>query len=302
MSINPIPRLLFFGTGGIFSRLVLERLLAQGHKMAAIIVAGQFLEDWRLLAPPPPLQTELLLVPSFVGNSIVEVGWREGIPVYEVSRLADSALMMIKELQPTAILVACWPTRLPNALLKLPQWGCLNVHPSLLPAFRGPVPLFWQRRAGLREGGVTIHLMSPQLDKGHILAQAPLPLPDGASGQELDAHAAQVGGQQLGHVLDTLYSGTATPYPQPAGGSYQSWPTQKDFIVPTSWRALHAWNFMQAAAEWHTPFTIQPLGQKQPLTVERALEFSPSASLNAPLLYQEDSIAVQFTPGIVWVS
>jgi methionyl-tRNA formyltransferase len=150
--------------------------------------------------------------------------------------------------------------------------------------------------------GVTIHLMSPQLDKGDILAQAPLPLPDGASGQELDAHAAQVGGQQLGHVLDTLYRGIATPYPQPEGGSYQSWPTQKDFIVPTSWRALHAWNFMQAAAEWHTPFTIQALGQKQPLTVERALEFNPSASLNAPLLYQKDSIAVQFTPGIVWVS
>lgn len=301
MSINRIPRLLFFGTSGLFSRIVLERLLAEGHKMAAIVVAGQFIEDWRLLAPPAPLQTELLLLPSFVGNSIIEVGWREGIPVYEVSRLAESALMMLKGLQPTAILVACWPSRLPNGLLRLPEWGSLNVHPSLLPAFRGPVPLFWQRRAGLREGGVTIHLMSSQLDKGHILAQAPLPLPDGASGQALDAHAAQVGGQELSYVLDTLYSGTATPYPQATGGSYQSWPAQKDFIVPTNWTALHAWNFMRAAAEWHTPFTIQPLGQKQPLTVQRALEFNPSARLNAPLVYQEDRIGVQFREGSVWV-
>lgn len=301
MSINRIPRLLFFGTRGIFSRLVLEGLLAQGHKMAAIMVAGQASEDWRLLAPPPPVQSELLLVPSFVGNSIVEVGWREGIAVYEVSRLTGSSLMMLKALQPTLILVACWPTRLPNRLLKLPEWGCLNVHPSLLPAFRGPVPLFWQRRAGLREGGVTIHLMSAQLDKGDILAQAPLPLPDGASGAELDAHAAQLGGTLLGSVLESLKSSTATDHPQPPGGSYQSWPSKKDFIVPTNWTALHAWNFMQAAAEWHTPFTIQPIGQGERLIVQRALTFHPSASLNAPIVYREDGIGVQFSEGIMWV-
>lgn len=328
------PRLLFFGTRGLFSRVVLESLLAQGRNLVGLVVPSQSIYDWRALPPPPPLQTDLPLMASFVDHTIVEVGWRASIPVWEAGKRVTfgkrdgSADFMstLQQLAPAAIVVACWPTRLSNGLLMVPQWGGLNVHPSWLPHFRGPVPLFWQRRAGLNESGITIHCMNERLDEGEILAQAPFSLPDGATGQELDLLAAQLGGQLLGTVIDALPHHHATSYSSPdraphrpcpqngAGGgysnptgqacvphnpagSYQSWPKEQDFIVPTSWSARHAWNFMQAASEWGMPFTI-PLPEG-PLKVRHALDFAPTATLGAPIVYKKDRVAIQFTPGVL---
>lgn len=297
------PRLLFLGTRGLFSRVVLEGLLGQGHDVVGIVVPSESGDGWRGLAPPPPVLSELRVMRSFVDQTIVEMGWQRSIPVWEAKMSAKRAIRAIRGLHLSAIVVACWPKRIPNRLPQLPEWGALNVHPSLLPDFRGPVPLFWQRRAGLREGGVTIHRMSERLDEGDMLAQTAFALPDGATGEELDALAAQQGGQLLGMVIDDLHNQTnqtLTPHPQPAGGSYQSWPTDQAFTIPTTWSARHAYNFMQAANQWHTPFTIRL--PNRPLHVQRALAFAANATLNAPVMYADDHIAIQFTPGVLYVT
>lgn len=302
------PRFIFFGTRGIFSRVVLQYLLRQKQPIEAIVVPKETSGDWRLLSPPPAIASELLMVPSFVNQTIIEMAWEHAIPVWEGHTQAKQVPIALQQVCPTAILVACWPTRLPTRWLKWPTWGALNVHPSLLPHYRGPVPLFWQRRAGLVQSGVTIHYMSKRLDEGDILAQAVYPLPDGATGQELDQLAAQKGAKLLNETIQRLprhglLNHTIISQPQPKGGHYDSWPTENAFRLPTRWSARHAYNFMQAANEWHTPFTIdfanRSLKLKRTLKLKRALGFSSSGTLGSPVMIHHHDVAIQFTPGIL---
>ncbi|MGH2544911.1 MAG: hypothetical protein ACRDIB_19130, partial [Ardenticatenaceae bacterium] len=114
---------------------------------------------------------------------------------------------------------------------------------------------------------------------------------------ELDRLAAERGGRLLGRVLDELQEGRSVPREQPAGGSYHSWPRPEDFIVPTSWSARHAWNFMWGTAEWGVPFTIPlPTGD---LVVGTPLRVAPAATQDVPILYSEEAIAIRFTPGVL---
>lgn len=291
------PHFIFFGTRGIFSRVVLQQLLRHQQPIEAIVVPKESRGDSRLLSRPPAVESQLLMVPSFVNQTIVEIGWDHVIPVWEVDTQAKQLPIALQQVCPTAILVACWPTRLPTRWLKWPTWGALNVHPSLLPHYRGPVPLFWQRRAGLAQSGVTVHYMSKRLDEGDILAQAVYRLPDGATGQELDQLAAQQGANLLNETIQRLLNRTIISQPQPKGGHYDSWPTENAFRLPTRWSARHTYNFMQAANEWHTPFTIAfPDGS---LKLKRALGFSSSGTLGSPFIVHDHQVAIQFTPGIL---
>lgn len=248
-------RVLFLGTRGRLSLGVLGGLLGQGRKVVSIAVPGEG-QGLVALSPPQPVVSELPMVASFVEHGVVEIGWGQGIPVWEAGRLNEEALEAIRVLDLSAIVVACWPRLLPERLLAIPKWGVLNVHPSLLPEWRGPAPVFWQLRAGLRQIGVTIHRMSREFDEGPILAQAPLALPDGATGEEIDELVAELGARLLREVLDGLAAGTLGEREQKGEGSYQGWPTEADFHVPRGWSAQRARNFVRGTAEWGIPFTV----------------------------------------------
>jgi methionyl-tRNA formyltransferase len=303
----PHSRILFFGTRGLFSRVVLEVLLARGQGIAGIFVPGGAEERLAPLSPPRRPPSEIPLLPSYVEHSVVEVGWGRGLPVWSVGKIDEAALEVARELEPVAIGVACWPGILPASLTRLPRWGSLNVHPSLLPEYRGPAPLFWQVRDGLREAGVTIHRLSSRFDEGPILAQCPLRLPRGATGAELDQLAAEVGGELLGEVLDGFQAGNAAPREQPAGGSYQGWPEEKDFEAARSWSVGRAWNFMRATFEWGIPYMIRLPGDhrifinpeafyREPLAVPDA-----EARLSEPLERKQGYTHIAFNPGVLSV-
>src|SRR6266536_191528 len=106
-------------------------------------------------------------------------------------------IRVLTEYQPETICVACFSKRIPRDILDIPRLGCLNVHPSLLPANRGPEPLFWTFREGNQRTGVTIHLMDEGMDTGPIVAQEALEIPDGISYTQLEAQCAELGGKLL---------------------------------------------------------------------------------------------------------
>src|ERR1051326_2814852 len=97
--------------------------------------------------------------------------------------------------QPDFICVPCFSLRFARSILDIPRLGSLNVHPSLLPAHRGPVPLFWVFRQSLQQTGVTIHLMDEGMDTGDILAQSVIEISDGISYAELELRCAARGGE-----------------------------------------------------------------------------------------------------------
>ncbi|RLT38400.1 MAG: hypothetical protein DWI57_12055 [Chloroflexi bacterium] len=274
----PPTRLLFLGMQGQFTRIVLERLLAAGVEVCGLLLSGPIL---RPLLPPPPPDADplaLRLFDSFVETNALHLAWQAGIPVYESGPLGAPALTeLLRTLAPEVACVACFDRIIPARLLALPRHGFLNVHPSLLPHFRGPEPLFWQLRAGINPVGVTVHWMDAGLDTGDIAGQRTVALPDGSSGGEADTLCGLAGGDLLAEILGKLADGSAQRRPQPAGGSYQPSPTQDDFALDTGWDVRRVFNFMRGTAEWGMNYPVSVNGTEWRLRA--ALGWEASASL-----------------------
>jgi len=244
---------IFFGMECRFSRPTLTALLAGGIDVRAVVVprprsvrVGAFGAPMRLLAPPRPARG-LALPPVSTERGILRLAGAAGVPVFEVGRLAhEETITVLRDLDPDVIVVACFPRLLPSALLDLPRHGALNVHPSLLPAYRGPQPLFWIFHDGLEHAGVTVHLMDSGADTGDIVAQRPLALPDGVAYADAEQRCAEEGARLVVEAAHALDAGTLARRPQPATGiSYAPAPRPEDFVVAPDWSARRAFNFMR---------------------------------------------------------
>ncbi len=288
-------RVLFLGMQGQFTRIVLEQLVNAGTDVCGLLISGPKL---RPLLPPSananPL--DLPLIHSFVEPNALHLAWQRGIPVYESGPLAAPDLAaLVRELAPGVACVACFDRIIPAHLLSLPQHGFLNVHPSLLPDFRGPEPLFWQLRAGIKSVGVTVHWMDAGLDSGEIAGQRAVYLDDGTSGVEADALCARAGGDLLAEVLSQLADGREQRVAQPAGGSYQSTPVADDFRLDRDWTARRAFNFMRGTAEWGMVYPVTIDGHEWLLAGALAWEEGPT---NAPSIQVSGHLAqVHFANG-----
>lgn len=300
------PRVLFLGTPGDFSLPPLEALLAAGLPVCAVVVpsAGGVSPSSAPIIRHGPVKvgrSNLPILTPFMNRTIARVAWEQSIPVVEVGALSDAeTLARLAALQPEVICVACWPQRLPRALLDLPPLGCLNLHPSLLPAYRGPSPGFWVLRNGERSTGATIHLMDAHLDTGDILLQEAFEIPEGITSAALEQRCAEVGAPLLARAARELAAGTATRRPQPAEGSgYYSWPRDEDFSVPVTRPARWAYNFIRGVADWNGPLELHIDAERFP--VRQALNYQPDARLGQPYRRQGDELWAQCAPGVLHV-
>jgi methionyl-tRNA formyltransferase len=295
------------GTPGDFSRPPLEALLADGLPICAVVVPAA---EGVLAAGGEPIirhgpanvgRSKLPMLTPFMNRTIVQMAWEQGIPVIEVGALASpQTLAALATFQPDVICVACFPQRLPRALLDLPPLGCLNLHPSLLPAYRGPAPGFWVLRHGEQYTGATIHLMDEHLDTGDILLQQAFEVPEGISSAALEQRCAVLGAPMMAQAVRALASGTATRTPQPAAGSsYYSWPREADFSVPVTRPARWAFNFIRGVADWHGPLELHIGAERFP--VRQALDYQPDARLGQPYRRQGDELWAQCAPGVLHV-
>jgi methionyl-tRNA formyltransferase len=306
-SEQPSLSLLFWGTESLFSAQVLSHLVAvigPAIALQAVMLpatAEQPSPVQQLAAEAPTTGAgELPLLTHFVTPTTRHLAWQQGLPVYSLRSVRHHAVhTLLQTLAPDLVAVACFPWRIPPDLLAIPTHGFVNLHPSLLPAYRGPAPLFWQLRAGVQQSGVTLHQMAPTFDSGAIIAQQPLTLPDGASGPALDQAYAELGATLLHTFLTELaVRGTLHSHPQPAGGSTQSWPQATDFALDLGWSARHAFNFMRGTAEWGHPYPVTSQGTQY--TLRSALRYEPAQQLPNTVMRQESALAIQFTPGVLY--
>jgi methionyl-tRNA formyltransferase len=260
-------RLIFLGMRGPYSRTVLDALLRTGFQPRALIIPS---------APPLPGESRVALrrVEStalpLLPTDTVTLAHVASVPVWEVGRLrAAETLAALRALASDVIVTACFPRRLPPQWLAAPRLGCLNLHPSLLPAYRGPEPLFWQFRNGERQTGVTLHVMDETADTGALVAQAAVPFPDGLRYDQAEWLTARAGAELL---VNALRRGEWTHTPQPAtGASDAPFPTPRDLVIPTEWPARRAYNFVRGAAPFG-PFTVS--GEAGPFRVRQALAWA----------------------------
>lgn len=278
--------------------------LHQDHPIDAIILPAPASQPEIVLSLPafstPTRSSNSTPMPAELPTAVASrhSGTIAEIPVYAIRRLQEAALAeWLFQLQPDLVCVACFPWRIPASILAIPTHGFVNLHPSLLPAYRGPAPLFWQLRHGLRHSGVTVHWMDSEFDTGAIVAQEALSLPEGASGDEIDALYADIGATLLDKVILALKQGEIPGQSQPITGSYQPWPRVSDFTLDVTWSAQHIYNFMRGTAEWGHPYPV--ISGDRLYHLQYALRYDPDAKLSAPLIKQNGQVALQCTPGVL---
>ena len=259
----PAPRALFLGMTGNFSPPSLLALLESGVEVCAVVLPARDRHNGqpavRLLEKPAQMRPALPVLHSSLHNSIITIAWKHDIPVWEVTRMSEpDTSNLFSHYRPDFLCVACFSLYIPRAILSIPRPGCLNVHPSLLPANRGPDPLFWTFHEGQHETGVTIHLMDEGLDSGPIVAQEKISVPDGITYAQLEAKCAASGGKLLVQSLWQLFHGTATLTPQDESkSSYRPLPAENDYVVVAAeWEARRVYNFIRGVASSDQPVTL----------------------------------------------
>ena len=299
VSASRATRVVYVGMLGDFSYAPLAALLAAGIDIAGVLVPAAPVPAAAPIAPlTPPQRSSLPIANPYLARNILHIAWEHGIPTFAIGRpSAPETLAAVADLRPDVACVVCFPQRIPAALLGLPPLGFLNLHPSLLPAYRGPAPLFWAFRNGERATGVTVHFMDEGLDSGGIVAQAPVELPDGVSGAQADRMCSALGARLLVETVQSLQRGTLSRCRQPTGGAYYPWPAADDFTISTTWPARRVFNFMRGTAEWGQPYVVEAGGE--PIVLRSALGYAADEILGTPYVRSPREISIQCTPGVV---
>jgi methionyl-tRNA formyltransferase len=147
-----------------FATPSLERLLAEGFNIVGVVTQPDRPSGRGQRLTPPPVKVAAL---------------RRNLPVYQPEKVRHREVVrQLRALQPEAIVVVSFGQILPKSVLELPPWGCLNVHPSLLPRYRGAAPIQWALMNGETETGITIMLMDEGEDTGDIILQERVPIAD----------------------------------------------------------------------------------------------------------------------------
>lgn len=192
-------RIVFAGTPD-FSVVALDALLANDFQVCAVYTQ-----------PDRPAGRGRKLTPSPVKQRALE----HSIPVYQPASLKDpSAQQALAALAPDVMVVVAYGLLLPPEVLNIPRLGCLNIHASLLPRWRGAAPIQRAILAGDSESGVAIMQMNAGLDTGDVLAEARTPIRDDDTGGSLHDRLAVMGSELLIKVLEQLAQGKVTPTPQ----------------------------------------------------------------------------------------
>ena len=148
---------------------------------------------------------------------VKELALKAQIPVHQPRRIRDPEnLEILKEYQPDAIVVVAFGQIIPEEILNLPPYGCINVHASLLPKYRGAAPIQWAVINGERESGVTTMRMDAGLDTGDMILKERVPLARDETGGSLFEKLSRVGANLLIRTLEALEDGTAQLEKQPA--------------------------------------------------------------------------------------
>lgn len=220
-------RILFMGTPE-FAVPSLERLIQAGHE-----VCGVFTQ------PDRPKNRGMKLKPT----PVKEIALSNNIPVFQPVTLKDgAALEIIRDLEPQLIVVAAYGRILPKEILEYPAMGCINVHSSLLPKYRGAAPINWAVINGETETGVTIMYMAQALDAGDIISSVATDIDPEESAETLYVRLAALGGELLVKTVAEIESGTAGRAPQDH---------EKATLAPMLSRALSPIDWTRSARQIH---------------------------------------------------
>ena len=192
-------RIVFMGTPD-FAVPCLQRLLEDGHEVPAVFTQ-----------PDKPVGRHAVLTPP----PVKQLALSHGIPVYQPTKMRDGTVAaLLRELAPDCLVVVAYGRILPQEILDVPPRGCVNIHGSLLPRYRGAAPIQWSVIRGETVTGVTSMFMDAGMDTGDIIDTLITPIGENETAGELFERLAPLGARLLSATLAAIADGTVTRRPQ----------------------------------------------------------------------------------------
>lgn len=196
-------KIVFMGTPD-FAVPCLRKLAESCHETSAVFTQ-----------PDKPKGRGYKMIPTPVKAAALEYG----IPVYQPLSLrkgddAEEAFRLLEDIAPDLIVVTAYGQILPKNILELPKYGCINIHASLLPAYRGAAPINWVLLNGEKITGVTSMQMSEGLDTGDMLIKRTVEIGENENYSQLYSRLSEIGGEVLMETIEGLVAGTLSPEKQ----------------------------------------------------------------------------------------
>lgn len=234
-------RVIFMGTPD-FACPTLQRLIDRGDEILAVVTQPDRPKGRGQRMVPPPVK---------------ELAERHGLPVLQPLKVrAPEFIDTVREMHPDVVVVVAFGQILPKALLEIPGYGCINVHASLLPRYRGAAPLNWCIINGETETGVTTMLMDAGLDTGDMLLKKSTPIDPDEDTSSLHDRLSRIGADALDETLNLLVDGKLAPEKQDdALSCYASMLKKENGLIDWSRDPLAIRNLVRGMTPWPGAFT-----------------------------------------------
>lgn len=277
-------RIVFMGTPDI-AAVCLDAVLQAGRNVVGVYTQ-----------PDRPKNRGMKLAFS----PVKELALQHGIPVYQPENFRQAeTIEALRALKPDVIAVVAYGRILPQAVLDIPQYGCINIHASLLPQYRGAAPYQWAVLDGQEKTGVTAMYLSRRMDAGDMIDTVETPIdPDETAGELLE-RLSTLGARLLVHTLDAMENGTAGRTPQEDSLATYAQMLDKSFS-PIDWRrtAREIHNQVRGLNPW--PVATAELGGKRfKIYKTCVLEGAPAAAPGTVLGLTKTGLQVACGEGAV---
>ena len=280
-------RIVYMGTPEI-AATILERLLEEPYEVVLVVTQ-----------PDRPKGRGNTLTCS----PVKELAVSRGIPVFtpEKLRLPEN-VEVVREAEPDMIVVAAFGQILPKSVLDIPRYGCINVHASLLPKYRGAAPIQWSILDGESETGITIMYMNEGLDTGDILLQKVVPIDAEETGGSLHDKLAETGAEALVEAIPGIIDGTLEPVPQGEMTTpYAKQLTKEMGRLDFSWDAEKLERYVRGLNPWPGTYTFRD-GQMLKIWAAEVCDGSYEAMPGTVVAVDKNSFSVQTGSGVLRVT
>lgn len=265
----------------------LKALVEAGHEITAVISQPDKPKGRSSQLVPPPVKAYALT---------------QNLPVFQPEKIkTPDAVAQLRAYEADLFVVAAFGQILSKEILEMPKYGCINIHASLLPKYRGAAPIQWSIIDGEKETGVTIMQMDVGLDTGDILTTKVVPIEDEDTGESLFDKLCEAGSQLLLETIPQIEAGTITPVPQDESKSTYAKMLSKELgNIDFSKSAKEIWYLVRGLNSWPSAYTYY---NNKTMKIWRAKPVAENSDLPAGMLVRKDkeSIYVQTGEGMLQI-
>lgn len=279
-------KIVFMGTPE-FAVPCLQKIIDEGHEVVAVVTQPDKPKGrGKKLAMPP----------------VKELALKYDIPVYQPLKAREESFVdTLKEMNPELIVVVAFGQILPKSILDIPKYGCVNVHASLLPRYRGAAPLNWVIINGEEKTGVTTMYMDEGLDTGDMILKSEIPLDDEITAGELHDKMMIDGAKVLKETIDLIEKGEAPREKQSNEDTCYS-PIMNKSLGNIDWKesAIDIHNLVRGINPWPSAYTTYE-GQTMKIWKTKVIDKNSDKDPGTIISVDKEGINVSTSEGILQI-